>query len=567
MFLLRQCLSLGQSPRKHLTDRCAAAVQARAIGSANPSRNAFLTTPIFYVNAVPHIGHLYSALIADCAHRWQRISGAEETIFSTGTDEHGLKVQQAATSAGKKPQKYCDQVSEQFRSLFSESNVNYTDFIRTTESRHHEAVNHFWITLQKRGYIYKGKYEGWYSTSDETFLNSQQVQDSDTQDGVKVSVETGNPVEWTTEINYMFRLSVFPSRLLEWLDENPRAVYPAKFHAIVRQWVSEGLQDLSVSRQRDRLHWGIPVPGDPSQTIYVWLDALVNYLTVCGFPGQMDLWPATHIVGKDILKFHAIYWPAFLLAAGWPPPTSVVCHSHWTMDSFKMSKSRGNVVDPFDRLRTYTRDGLRYFLLREGVLHSDGDYTDEKVLKLLNAELADTFGNLLSRVTGKVLNLSQVFPQFHAELFPRQQSLTSLSGRASAEDYALVSALQRLPESVDIHYNNFEAYKALDEIMACLRQANAFIQRHEPWNLVKNEKDGPWLETVLHVAMETLRICGILLQPVVPDMADRLLSRLGIEGSERTVANLECFTGTGKSTPLGRDTGVLFSRLKPEEKS
>ncbi|XP_038049947.1 methionine--tRNA ligase, mitochondrial-like [Patiria miniata] len=558
---------LGQFYKAHVANLGISRVQVRAIGSAGSSGNAFLTTPIFYVNAVPHIGHLYSALIADCAHRWQQNTGAKETIFATGTDEHGLKVQQAASSAKMKPQEYCDRVSREFRRLFTESNVKCTDFIRTTEVRHQEAVNHFWTILQERGHIYKGKYEGWYSTSDETFLSTQQVRDSNAQNGVKVCTETGNPVEWTTETNYMFRLSEFPPRLLEWLDNNPRAVYPAKFHTMVRQWLEDGLQDLSVSRQRDRLQWGIPVPGDSSQTIYVWLDALVNYLTVCGFPGQTNLWPATHIVGKDILKFHAIYWPAFLLAAGLPPPRSIVCHSHWTMDNFKMSKSRGNVVDPFDRLRTYTPDGLRYFLLREGVLHSDGDYTDEKVLKLLNVELADNLGNLLSRVTGKALNPAQVFPQFHAELFPWPQTYTTTSGRASSEDYALVSALCRLPESVDVHYNNFEAYKALDEIMSCLRQANAFVQRHEPWNLIKSKDDQPWLETVLHVAMETLKICGILLQPVVPDTADRLLSRLGVDASDRTVANLECFAGTCKSRPLGRDPGVLFSRLKPKEQS
>ncbi|XP_071798311.1 methionine--tRNA ligase, mitochondrial-like [Asterias amurensis] len=542
-------------------------LNVRALGSSNVRRNDFLTTPIFYVNAVPHIGHLYSALIADCAHRWQRISGAEGTIFSTGTDEHGLKVQQAASLAGKEPLEFCDKVSQEFRRLFNSSYIQYTDYIRTTEKRHHTAVNTFWTTLQDNGFIYKGEYEGWYSTSDETFLSSQQVEDGIGKDGskVKVSVETGNAVEWTSETNYMFKLSDFSTPLLEWLDKNPRAVYPPKFNNMVRQWVQDGLQDLSVSRQRDRLQWGIPVPGDSSQTIYVWLDALVNYLTVSGFPGQTKLWPATHIVGKDILKFHAIYWPAFLMAAGLSPPKSIVCHSHWTMGNFKMSKSRGNVVDPFDRLKTYTPDGLRFFLLREGVLHSDGDYTDEKILKLLNSELADTFGNLLSRVTGKALNPSQVFPKCHAELFPWQQSSQLASGRATAEDYALVSAVSLLPDSVDSHYNNFEAYKSLDEIMSCLRQANAFIQRHEPWYLIKNKDQEPWLETVLYVAMETLRICGILMQPVIPEMAERLLCRLGVEESDRTLKDLECFQGMQRvieSRPLGEDTGVLFSRLQ-----
>eukprot|EP00057_Strongylocentrotus_purpuratus_P028590 XP_011683064.1 PREDICTED: methionine--tRNA ligase, mitochondrial [Strongylocentrotus purpuratus] len=353
MMMMRAYLSLRRSLlhlegcRSHLISRYLHSnVTQRSLvrdndGNQAPvsKRSPFFTTPIFYVNAKPHIGHLYSACLADAAHRWQRILKAPDSIFATGTDEHGLKVQKAARTAGKEPLTFCNEVSHEFRRLFEMCNIGYTDFIRTTEERHHTAVHEFWTSLREKGFIYKGEYEGWYSVTDESFLTTSQIQEIDRGDGttIKVSLESGNVVEWTSETNYMFRLSAFRDKLLRWLDDNPSAVQPAKFHSIVRHWLNEGIQDLSVSRQRDRLGWGIPVPDDPSQTIYVWMDALVNYLTVSGYPDRTHLWPPTHIVGKDILKFHAIYWPAFLMAADISPPASVICHSHWTRDSFKVS--------------------------------------------------------------------------------------------------------------------------------------------------------------------------------------------------------------------------------------
>ncbi|XP_071477472.1 methionine--tRNA ligase, mitochondrial-like [Diadema antillarum] len=553
---------------------CTDSVQRDHQSSSLPTANKpFFTTPIFYVNSVPHIGHLYSACLADAAHRWQRIMGETDTIFATGTDEHGLKIQQAARQAQKEPQDFCDEVSQEFKRLFKLSSIDYTDFIRTTEERHHTAVHHFWNTLVDKGFIYKGEYEGWYSVTDESFLTNAQIQEIDRGDGstIKVSVESGSVVEWTSEVNYMFRLSAFKDKLLRWLETNPQAVQPAKFHAIVTHWLEEGIQDLSVSRQRDRLPWGIPVPGDPSQTIYVWLDALVNYLTVSGYPEQKRLWPPTHIVGKDILKFHAIYWPAFLMAADISPPATVVCHSHWTRDNFKMSKSKGNVINPFDRLAHYTADGLRYFLLREGVLHSDGDYSDMKVSALLNAELADTFGNLLSRVAAPTLNPQQVFPILDANLFPSRPG-ASPTARSVDEDYLLVNSLHRLPEIVAENYNQFLFYRGLEEIMTCLRMANAFVQRHEPWNLAKNPVDRPWLDSIIHVTMEMLRVCGILAQPVVPRLTDRLLTKMGVAEGEREWKDLKCFEAmSGESKGCGGrqlsgDSSVLFSRLKTESR-
>ncbi|XP_049897989.1 methionine--tRNA ligase, mitochondrial [Epinephelus moara] len=533
-------------------------------------RSYYITTPIFYVNASPHLGHLYSAVIADCLHRYKLLQGFNSK-FATGTDEHGLKIQQAAEAAGKDPLTFCTDVSEKFEHLFGSCNISYTDYIRTTEQKHRHAVEHFWSVLRNKGLIYKGSYEGWYSTQDESFLTALQVADALDSQGreIKVSQESGHKVEWMKEENYMFRLSAFRPQLLDWLRENPRAVQPEHFYQSVLQWLQEDLPDLSVSRQRSRLQWGIPVPGDDEQTIYVWLDALVNYLTVAGYPDKHDQWwnVAHHIVGKDILKFHAIYWPAFLLGAGLPLPQTIHVHSHWTVGGKKMSKSLGNVVDPLERSQMFTTDGMRYFLLRQGVPDSDCDYTDNKVIKLLNAELADSLGGLLNRCTAPALNPAQVYPLFCPQSFRREQG-----GRAVVEDYHMLDAVKNLPAVVEQHYESMHVYKALEAISACVRLTNGFVQRHAPWKLDRSDsKDQRWLDTIIHVSLECLRIYGTLLQPIVPEISNKLLSRLGVQPGERSWADVNFLPRyQGMDCPfegraLGSDSGVLFSRLESEK--
>ncbi|XP_019829994.2 methionine--tRNA ligase, mitochondrial [Bos indicus] len=536
---------------------------------------AYFTTPIFYVNAAPHIGHLYSALLADalCRHHRLRVPSDAATGFSTGTDEHGLKIQQAAAAAGLAPSELCDRVSAQFQQLFREADISSTDFIRTTEARHRIAVQHFWGMLKSRGLLYKGLYEGWYCASDECFLPEAKVtrQPGPSGDLCPVSLESGHPVSWTKEENYIFRLSQFREPLQQWLRGDPQAITPEPFHHTVLQWLEEELPDLSVSRRSSHLHWGIPVPGDDSQTIYVWLDALVNYLTVIGYPDPefKSWWPNTsHIIGKDILKFHAIYWPALLLGAGMSPPHRIYVHSHWTVCGQKMSKSLGNVVDPRTCLDRYTVDGFRYFLLRQGVPSWDCDYYDEKVVKLLDSELADALGGLLNRCTANKINPSGIYPAFCATCFPSEPGLVGPSGRAQAEDYALVSAVATLPKQVADHYDNFQIYKALEAVSSCVRQTNGFVQRHAPWKLNwESPVDAPWLGTVLHVALECLRVFGTLLQPVTPSLADRLLSRLGVSSTERSLGELHFLSRFyGHPSPfegrrLGPETGVLFPRL------
>nr|XP_005000772.2 methionine--tRNA ligase, mitochondrial [Cavia porcellus] len=554
---------------------------ARCYGSGGPTvgSNAahphdFFTTPIFYVNAAPHIGHLYSALLGDalCRHRSLRAPSGAAARLSTGTDEHGLKIQQAAAAAGLAPRVLCDRVSAQFRRLFRDAGVAATDFFRTTEARHQEAVQHFWEVLAARGLLYKGLYEGWYCSSDECFLPEAKVtrQPGPSGESCPVSLESGHPVSWTEEENYIFRLSQFREPVQRWLRSNPRAIVPEPFHRLVLQWLEEELPDLSVSRRSSHLHWGIPVPGDDSQTIYVWLDALVSYLTVIGYPNAefRSWWPASQVIGKDILKFHAIYWPALLLGAGLNPPRRIYVHSHWTVCGQKMSKSLGNVVDPVACLDRYTVDGFRYFLLRQGVPNWDCDYNDEKVVKLLDSELADALGGLLNRCTAGRINPSGTYPAFCTACFPTEPGSQGPAVRAQAEDYALLNAVAALPEQVANYYDNFQIYKALEAVSSCVRQTNGFVQRHAPWKLSwESPRDAPWLGTVLHVAFECLRVFGTLLQPVTPSLADKLLSRLGVSAAERGLQQLFFLPRFyGRQCPfegrrLGPETGLLFPRL------
>ncbi|KAJ2295029.1 methionyl-tRNA synthetase, partial [Coemansia sp. RSA 2702] len=311
----------------------------------------YVTQPIFYVNSVPHIGHLYTIVLADAVARYAGLHG-KSTKMSAGTDEHGLKIQQAAERAHEDTLAFCTRYSDRFRDLMAASNASVTDFIRTTSPRHHRAVAMFWQQLVDRGLIYKGEHSGWYAVSDEAFYTNTQVEERvDPASGTRsmVAIESGQPVEWVSETNYKFRLSQFGDQLRQWIADNP-VIYPEIRRNEVLEWLRPGLSDLSVSRPRKRLQWGIPVPGDPEHTIYVWVDALINYLTVDGYadgPLHGFFPPNVQVVGKDIVRFHAVYWPALLMAAGLPLPKRILAHAHWTMGGQKMSKSRGNVVDPF----------------------------------------------------------------------------------------------------------------------------------------------------------------------------------------------------------------------------
>ncbi|KAJ3404282.1 methionyl-tRNA synthetase, partial [Chytridiales sp. JEL 0842] len=389
--------------------------------TASSHKPLLITSPIFYVNASPHIGHLFTATIADVLRRWYEFKGLK-TQYSIGTDEHGLKIQEAARLEKREPKEFCDEISARFKTLFDEADISYTDYIRTTDPRHYEAISALWTRLVEKGYIYKGKHEGWYSVSDETFYPATQVKTvTDAKGNQKaVSIETGKVVEWTTEENYKFRLGMVRERLVEWLQENPDVIIPqAQYKNVLTALTtnaSETLTDLSVSRPKARLQWGIPVPGDPEHVIYVWLDALTNYLTVSGYPWKTDAdfrqssWPAQwHVVGKDIIKFHAIYWPAFLLAADLPLPRRILSHAHWLSGKTKMSKSLGNVTDPHLLISKFGVDPVRYFLVRDGGIEHDADFSMEGVHKRYK-ELGNQLGNLVMRCSSEKINRDLLVP-------------------------------------------------------------------------------------------------------------------------------------------------------------
>ncbi|XP_060551201.1 methionine--tRNA ligase, mitochondrial-like [Ruditapes philippinarum] len=513
-----------------------------------------VTTPIFYVNAAPHMGHLYTCVLADAVARYHRLKG-KQILFSTGTDEHGLKIQQAADQSKESPALFTTNVSRTFKEMFDCYNISYTDYIRTTEQRHFTTVQKFWTELETRGYIYKGSYEGWYSVSDEAFLTEVDVTEVVNKKGEKIMVskESGNPVTWMKEDNYMFKLSEFSDRLHKWLDTG--VIQPAMFTPIAQHWLSNP-QDLSVSRPSSRLSWGIPVPGDSSQTIYVWLDALVNYLTVCGYPSLEQTWPAdVQVIGKDILKFHAIYWPAFLMAAGLELPKKIFCHSHWLINCVKMSKSLGNVVDPMVVKEKYSAEVFRYYLLREGVPHSDGNYLEEKAMEYVNSDVVNTFGNLLSRCTASAINRDQIYP--------RKDQDTYISS-ITAADRETFENIEILIDTVEGYYQDMMMYKAIESIMSYLRWANGLVENHKIWDLAKSDQEADvlHLKCVLHLALDTLRVSGILLQPVIPNISERLLNRLGIPKDRRT---FECARKpylNSPELPLGPNEGVLLKRLK-----
>ncbi|CAI5733215.1 unnamed protein product [Hyaloperonospora brassicae] len=521
------------------------------------STQTFITTPIFYVNAAPHIGHVHSAVMADALARWHRLKKCD-VLFTTGTDEHGLKIQEAAERRGTTDYKaFCDDVSSRFVDVFRKANIRYSRFIRTSDADHKAAVEVFWQTIRENGYIYRGHHEAWYCKSDESFLTDMQVEDKLDADGetlITVSKESGHAVERLCEENYKFRLSAFQDRLLHWLEENPEVIVPTARYNEVRAAVRGGLRDLSISRLREKIKWAIQVPDDDKHSVYVWLDALTNYLTSAGYPGNVDqAWPADyHIVGKDILKFHAIYWPAFLMAAGLPLPKKVVAHAHWTVGNVKMSKSLGNVVDPHDMLSKYGSDFVRFFLLREGVLTSDGDFNAAALVDRVNSELADTLGNLVSRSTGSVV--------LEKGIVPKRPQLDHLT----AEDKELVAKGQALTSKVEKYFDAPDFARALEEIVLFLHDVNRYFTIMKPWVLskaVRNSEDvtaaeykaaKERLDTVLYLAIDATRMCAILLQPVVPMATQRILDYLAVPEDKRSLA---------EATLLSHDDRVMGDAL------
>jgi len=507
--------------------------------------------------AAPHVGHLYTMVLADVLKRWQQLHGRPAKLC-TGTDEHGMKVQQAAAAAGTEPRAFCNTGANGFKTLANTCQCSWDTFIRTTDKEHYDAVQYFWQMLLQRDYIYVGKHEGWYSVGDETFYPECGVEHTlDPATGRKIVAarETGRIVEWTSETNYHFRLSAVKERLLAFYRANPEFVVPAARYADVIAAVEDGLEDLSVSRPRDRLTWGIPVPSDNSQTIYVWLDALVNYITASGYPwtpGQERSggWPADlHVVGKDIVKFHAIYWPAFLLALDIPPPKQVLTHAHWTMNHRKMSKSDGNVVNPFYAIQRYGADPIRFYMARDGGIHDDGDYSNEQIVERYRHELQFGLGNLTNRICGVNFDLELA----RAEAFTDAWTLSTRDQLIKA--LATTTALDAADQMAAL-----DVPTAVKTIMSLVHETNRYIQHSAPWSLHRPHQK---LEQnkVIFLSAECVRVAGILLQPFMPEKAKAVLDQLNVSPGRRTFD----FAGYAKDNSYGVGTkgkkGLIFPPL------
>lgn len=485
----------------------------------------YVTTPIYYVNGSPHIGHANTSVAADALARWKRLDGYD-VLFLTGTDEHGQKVEKAARDAGLEPQAFTDRVAAEFQAMGVLMGLSNDQFIRTTEPRHREACQALWTRLQERGEIYLGKYEGWYAVRDEAFY--AEAETACREDGTRFAPATGAPVEWMVEPSYFFRLSAWQDRLLAFYETMPESVMPPGRRNEVVSFVKGGLTDLSVSRTS--FTWGVPVPGDPDHVMYVWLDALTNYITALGYPGDTALWrfwPANvHLVGKDIIRFHAVYWPAFLMAAGLEPARSVFATGWWTVQGEKMSKSVGNVVAPAELVATYGLDAVRFFLLREVPFGNDGDFSDAALIRRINSELANDLGNLAQRTLSQIAkNLGGVLPE---------------AGIMTEDDAGLLHAAGALPEALRPLMDQLAFSDAIEEVWKVIRAANSYIDRQAPWALRKT--DPARMAAVLRVLVDAMRPIATVLLPIMPGSMERMLDQLGVAGEARDLAAL--------STPL-----------------
>jgi methionyl-tRNA synthetase len=506
-------------------------------------RPCLITTPIYYVNDKPHIGHAYTSLAADVLARWRRLEG-REVFFLTGTDEHGQKVEKAARDAGMDPQAFTDQVSRHFRDLVGVMGLSADQFIRTTEERHKRACVALWEELARRGEIYLGDYEGWYAVRDEAFYGPDEITE---RDGVKYG-PSGAPVEWVREPSYFFRLSAWGDRLLDLYEKNPDFILPASRRNEVIAFVKAGLGDLSISRTSFR--WGVKVPGDDAHVMYVWLDALTNYITAAGYgsdPASFERWwPAEiHFVGKDILRFHAVYWPAFLMAAGIAPPRRVFAHGWWTNEGQKISKSLGNVIDPVALVREFGLDPIRYFLLREVPFGQDGDFSRSALINRNNGELANALGNLANRTLSLIQrNCDGRLPEPPAAL-------------AEADMQFRGGFLDALPARVGAALDRQEFHLALETVFEAVREANGYITREQPWALKKT--DPVRMAAVLRVLHDALRSFATVLQPFMPTTMARLLDQLGVPAEARTLAALERRLPGGIALP---PPAPLFAKIE-----
>jgi methionyl-tRNA synthetase len=512
----------------------------------------YITTAISYPNGPPHIGHAYEAIAADAMARFQRAQG-RDVRFQTGTDEHGLKMAQAARSEELEPRVFADKMSLLFQEMCDTLNVSYDRFIRTSQPDHYRASQAIWKAMEERGDLYLDRYEGWYSVRDEAYYEEEEL--SLSEDGSKVSPH-GTPVEWTVEESWFFKLSKYQQPLLGHYAANPDFIRPESRRNEVVRFVEGGLKDLSISRTS--FDWGVPVPGSGNHVMYVWLDALTNYITGLGYPDDTELWrrywPAdVHLIGKDVVRFHAVYWPAFLMSAGIALPKQVYGHGFLLSRGEKMSKSVGNVVDPMVLAGRFGVDALRYFLLREVTFGQDGSYSAEAIVARANAELANSFGNLAQRVLTQIVrNCEGRLPEIH--------------GHDAADNALFDIVCGAVGKAMPAAYEELAFSRATESWIQAVFACNAYIDEQAPWTLRKT--DAERMETVLATLYICIAVLAVGIRPIIPASADRLLDAMGVTADLRTFESIlsHWYSPLAESTfRLGQPT-PLFPRLElPEE--
>ena len=513
------------------------------------NKKYYITTPIYYPSAKPHMGHAYSSIVADFFARFKRIDGFE-VYFLTGTDEHGLKIQRAAEDKSIKPLKFCDEISQTFRDLSTTLNLSNTDFIRTTEDRHRKAVQHLWSELEKNDEIYLSKYSGWYSVSDEAFYSEDEISE---KNNVKIANLSGSIVEWIEEESYFFRLSKWEDRLLDYYEKNPDFISPRSRKNEVVSFVKSGLKDLSISRTT--FSWGINVPNNVDHIIYVWLDALTNYLSALNYPNIEDIlfkkfWPASvHLIGKDILRFHAVYWPAFLMAAKIPLPEKVYGHGWILSGEEKMSKSKGNILDPLDIINTYGLDPLRYYLLKEVSFGNDGNISQDRLEDCINSDLANNYGNLCQRVTA--------FAEKNCSLkIPENKNFNK-------DDLLILNKFTDNLTNIrnEIDKQNINYY--IDFILNALFEANKYFNDQEPWKK-KDNKDR--LNTIVYTSLEIIRKISFMLYPIIPDSIEKVLKIFNLKSSDIEFETIASHNYLKSGNDL-KKIDILFKKIEKNKKN
>jgi methionyl-tRNA synthetase len=506
----------------------------------------YISTPIYYVNDIPHIGHAYTTIIADALARFNRLLG-KDVFFLTGTDEHGQKIERAAAEKGMTPLELANTVVGRIKDLWSTLNISNDFFIRTTQPMHEKGVQKVFLRLREKGDIYKGTYQGWYCVSDENFLAEDVPLEPE---GDKVCPDCGKRAVLVSEECYFFRLSAYREPLLKFYGENPEFVRPPGRMNEVVSFVRQGLKDLSITRTT--VKWGIPVPEDPKHTIYVWFDALHNYLTGAGYDWDMEkferFWPADiHLIGKDILRFHAIFWPAFLMAAGFPLPHTVYGHGWWLKDEAKMSKSKGNVLDPHVILKTFGPDPLRYFLLREIPIGVDGNFSHEGFLHRVNSDLANDLGNLVHRTLTMLLGY--------------QKGVVEAGDEEQEKDRIIREGFKALKARVAEFYSDYALSKALEEIWVYVNSVNKYLADNEPWKLAQDEAKKKRLARILYHTAAAIRGISYLVYPVMPGSAQKIWSLLGeTSGIAETSYDGCCFEDLRTGMKIQRPS-PLFPRV------